>query len=267
MHVGHLRSAIIGETLKRIYKFVGYNVISDVHLGDWGLQMGMIISELELKSIDYNSLNILDLEQMYPKISKECKSNKEREKLAKEAVIKLQSDDEYYKKIWSKIVEISTEKIKISYKLLNVSFDLWYGESTIHDQIEPLVLDLIKNGYAIKDLDSNSKTYGCTIIEKIPLILYTSDGSVIYPTTDLTTISDRIKKFNPDKIIYVVDQRQNLHFKEVFDAARKCNIVSNDLDLICIGYGTMNGVDGKPFRAVRILNGGFFYKKLITLRI
>ncbi len=265
MHVGHLRSSIIGESLKRLFRFAGYNALGDIHLGDWGTQMGMVISELEIMYPDWpyfdenyegeypkeSPITIEDLEKIYPKASKACKEDELRKEKAKKATVELQAGRRGYRALWQHMVNVSIESMKGNFAALDVHFDIWNGESSVHDLIAPMVEEMVSKKWAV-----NSE--GAIVIpvarnddkkEVPPLILYKSDGAVMYGTTDLATIAERIRDYNPEKIIYVVDQRQNLHFEQVFRAARKCGIITgDDKELIFVGNGTMNGKDGKPFK-------------------
>ena len=265
MHVGHLRSSIIGESLKRIFRFAGYNALGDIHLGDWGTQMGMVISELEIMYPDWpyfdenyegdypkeSPITIEDLEKIYPKASKACKEDEARKEKAKKATVELQAGRRGYRALWRHMVNVSIESMKRNFAALDVHFDIWNGESSVHELIAPMVEEMVNKKWAV---DSE----GAIVIpvaknddkkEIPPLILYKSDGAVMYGTTDLATIVERIRDYNPEKIIYVVDQRQNLHFEQVFRAAHKCGIVpDDDKELIFVGNGTMNGKDGKPFK-------------------
>lgn len=250
MHVGHLRSSIIGDSLRRIYKFAGYNAVGDVHMGDWGTPMGMILSELELIKFD-GEITMDMLAEIYPKAATACKESEERAALAREATRKLQDGDEAYTRTWRQFIDVSIEGMKKNFDALGVHFDEWKGESDAHPYIADMVEELKKSGLA--ELDN-----GALIInvskdddkkEVPPLILLKSDGAVLYGTTDLATIIDRVKTNNPTKIIYIVDQRQSLHFEQVFRAAQKSKIApSNRIELTHAGFGTMNGTDGKPFK-------------------
>ncbi len=264
MHVGHLRSAIIGEALKRVYRIKGYDVISDVHLGDWGTQMGMVITELARrnpdlpyfdvnKSSDYptvSPLTIEDLETLYPQASQNCKNNPAYYEEAKQATLDLQHGRQGYVALWQHLVDVSIASIKKNYKALNVEFDLWLGESTVNHLIKASVEKWLSTGIAVQDdgavviqvaEDNDNQTVP-------PLILYKNDGAVLYGTTDLLTIVDRMHKYQPDEIIYIADKRQGLHFTQVFRAANKTNVINGDTVLTFLGYGTMNGTDGKPFK-------------------
>lgn len=264
MHVGHLRSSIIGESLKRIAAFANYKTIGDVHLGNWGTQLGQVISELEMRYPDWvyfdqnfsgdypmeTPITMKDLEEIYPFASKACKEDPARADVARLATLELQQGRKGYRALWRHIMDISIESIKRNYETLDVHFDLWYGESDAHPYIASMVENLKKNGYAVE-------SEGALVVpvarnddqkEFPPLLLYKSDGAVIYGTTDLATIVQRMKDFAPTKIVYVVDQRQGLHFEQVFRAARMSGIAPEAVELVFAGFGTMNGVDGKPFK-------------------
>ncbi len=249
MHVGHLRSSIIGDALRRICTHAGCVAISDVHMGDWGTPMGMILSELDSLHFD-GEITMEMLAEIYPKASTACKENEERMTEAREATRKLQDGDEAYTATWRKFIDVSIEGMKANFDALGVHFDEWKGESDAHPYIAEMIDALKKKKIAVED-------DGALIInvskeddkkEVPPLILLKSDGAVLYGTTDLATIIDRIKTHNPDKIVYVVDQRQSLHFEQVFRAARKGGIAPEEVELIHAGFGTMNGTDGKPFK-------------------
>ena len=264
MHVGHLRSSIIGDSIRRILKFAGYNTIGDIHMGDWGTMMGMVISELELQHPDWiyfdknyagdyppkSPVTIEDLAIIYPKASGDSKATPERMALSHVATVELQNKRRGYYALWQHMLRVSIESMKANFTALNVQFDIWKGESDVHDLIAPMVDDLKTKGYAVesdgaivvhvKKNDDNK--------EFPPLILYKRDGGVMYGTTDLTTLVDRMKTYNPTKILYIVDQRQNLHFNQVFRAGYITKIVPESVELNHLGYGTMNGTDGKPFK-------------------
>ncbi len=264
MHVGHLRSSIIGDSIRRTLKFVGYNTIGDIHMGDWGTQMGMMISELELLHPDwvYFDENFLgeyptespvtmdDLEDIYPRVSALCKTDEARLELSRKATVELQNKRRGYYALWKHFVAVSLISMKRNFTALNVYFDLWKGETDVHDLIAPMVSDLEKRGYAVE-------SDGATVVhvkknddnkEYPPLILYKRDGGVMYGTTDLATILERVRDYNPVKILYVVDKRQSLHFEQVFRGAQLTGIAGEHLHLTHLGYGTMNGADGKPFK-------------------
>ena len=250
MHVGHLRSSIIGDALRRMYLHAGYDAVSDVHMGDWGTPMGMILSELDLMKHD-GEITMEMLAEIYPKASGDCKEDEERMALAREATQKLQNGDETYTQTWQKFIDVSIDGMKKNFDDLGVQFDEWKGESHAHPYIAKMIEDLKTQNLAIE-------SDGALIVEVTqnddkkevpPLILLKSDGAVLYGTTDLGTIIDRMKSHNPKKIIYVVDQRQSLHFEQVFRVARKGSLAPKDqVELIHAGFGTMNGTDGKPFK-------------------
>lgn len=251
MHVGHLRASIIGDCLRRLYDYAGFRALGDVHMGDWGTPMGQIISELEARGIMGQPLTMEDLETIYPEASRACKEDEARMELARAATAKLQDGDAEYRKVWQQFIDVSVAGMKANFDALGVHFDLWKGEASVNDLIAPMVEDLRAKGYAIEDdgavvvpVEKNSDTK-----EVPPLILYKRDGAVMYGTTDLATIVDRITEYNPAKIIYVVDQRQSLHFEQVFRAARLGGIApEGKVELTHAGFGTMNGTDGKPFK-------------------
>ncbi len=264
LHIGHLRSAIIGESLKRIYKFFGYNTIGDIHLGDWGLQMGLIIAELqerqpELPYFDPSfageypeeaPFTISELEEIYPCASAKKKEDEAFAEKAHTATFELQSGRRGYRAIWQHIMRISVEDLKKNYDNLDVHFESWLGESDADPYIPAMIEDMKARGLAVL-------SDGAWVIpveeetdkkEVPPCILVKSDGSAIYATTDLATMIQRRQDFNPDKLLYVTDKRQSLHFEQVFRAARKSGILPAEAELEHLGFGTMNGKDGKPFK-------------------
>ncbi len=264
LHIGHLRSAIIGESLKRIYKFFGYNAIGDIHLGDWGLQMGLIIAELQLRQPELPYFDpaftgeypaeapftIGELEEIYPAASTRKKNDEAFAEVAHTATYELQQGRRGYRALWDHIMGISVADLKRNYDNLNVSFESWLGESDADPLIPAMVADLKDRGIAVPSEgawvipvaeDTDKK-------EVPPCILVKSDGSAIYATTDLATMVQRVRDWTPDKILYVTDKRQGLHFEQVFRAARKSGIVSGSTALEHLGFGTMNGSDGKPFK-------------------
>ena len=264
LHVGHLRSAIIGESIKRIGRFVGHKVIGDVHLGDWGLQMGLIITEVkerqpELVYFDESyegeypeeaPFTISELEEIYPTASGKSKVDEAFREAALEATAKLQSGVRGYRALWQQILNVSIADLKKNYGNLNVEFDLWKKESDAQPYIPEMVEEMKEKGYAymdqgalIVDVAKESDTK-----EVPPCIILKSDGAALYTTTDLATIIERRKLFDPDEIIYVVDKRQEMHFIQVFRCARKTGLVKEDTGLKFLGFGTMNGKDGKPFK-------------------
>ena len=263
LHIGHLRPAIIGESLKRLYKYLGYNAIGDVHLGDWGLQMGLIIAELserqpELPYFDPDftgeypkeaPFTVSDLEEIYPTASAK-KSDPEFSHKAHQATLELQQGRRGYRALWRHIMNVSVADLKKNYDNLDVHFEKWLGESDADPYIPPMVEDMKKRGIAVP-------SEGAWVIpvaqegdkkEMPPCILVKSDGSSIYATTDLATLVQRMQDWHPDKVLYVTDKRQNLHFEQVFRAARKAGIVPDTTELEHVGFGTMNGKDGKPFK-------------------
>ena len=264
LHVGHLRSAIIGESIKRIGRFMGHTVIGDVHLGDWGLQMGLIITELrerkpDLVYFDENytgeypeeaPFTISELEEIYPTASGKSKEDAAYKEAAMQATYELQHGRRGYQALLSHILNVSVTDLKRNYKNLNVSFDLWKGESDAQPYIPDMVQKMKDGGYAyvsdnalVVDVKEDTDTK-----EVPPCMLLKSDGASLYTTTDLATIVERMKLYNPDEIIYVVDKRQEMHFIQVFRCARKCGLVTDKTELKFLGFGTMNGKDGKPFK-------------------
>ena len=275
LHVGHLRSAIIGESVKRICRFMNNEVIGDIHLGDWGLQMGLIITELKLRQPelpyfdesftgDYPAeapFTISELEEIYPTASKKTKETEadgktltqaatEYKAAAMEATFKLQNGDRGYRAIWNHIMNVSVADLKKNYKTLNVDFDWWKGESDVQDDIAPMVEEMKSAGFAHESegalvvdvaLESDTK-------EIPPCMILKSDGAALYTTTDLATLKQRREVFDPDRVIYVVDKRQEMHFTQVFRCAEKTGVVKDGMQLDFIGFGTMNGKDGKPFK-------------------
>jgi arginyl-tRNA synthetase len=263
MHVGHLRAGIIGDSLRRIYKFAGDRTIGDVHLGDWGLQMGMLISELEMRQPDLpyfdksfsgpypkeSPVTLAELEEMYPTASRNSKEDPARMERSRQATAELQDGRPGYRALCQHFYDISIVALERDYGNLGVFFDLWKGEAHVHDLIAPMVADMKRKGLV-------EESEGAQVIrvaeptdkhEIPPVILVKSDGAFMYATTDLATIVDRVTCQNPDLSIYVVDHRQGLHFVQVFRAAKKAGINGKG-DLVHLGYGTMNGTDGKPFK-------------------
>ena len=264
LHVGHLRSAIIGESIKRMGRFMGHNMIGDVHLGDWGLQMGLIITELqerhpELVYFDESftgeypeeaPFTISELEEIYPCASGKSKEDEDYKKRALEATRELQQGRRGYRAIWKHIMNVSVADLKKNYGNLDVHFDLWMGESDAHEYIPDMVDYLKDNGYAHYDqgalvVDVKEET---DTKEIPPCMILKSDGAALYDTTDLATIIQRMKLYKPDEICYLADKRQELHFVQCFRCARKAKLVNDDTVLSFIGFGTMNGKDGKPFK-------------------
>ena len=264
LHLGHLRSAIIGESIKRMGRFLGHEIIGDVHLGDWGLQMGLIITELrkrqpDLVYFDENyqgeypeeaPFTIGELEEIYPCANGKSKEDEAYKAEALEATHQLQMGNRGYRALWQHILRVSVADLKRNYANLNVDFDLWNGESDVQDYIAPMVKDLKDRGLAYEDqgavvVDVKEET---DTKEVPPCMILKSDGAALYTTTDLATIVERMEKYQPDEILYVVDKRQEMHFVQVFRCARKAGMVKEDTKLSFLGFGTMNGKDGKPFK-------------------
>lgn len=264
LHIGHLRSAIIGESLKRLYKFFGYHTIGDIHLGDWGLQMGLIIAELQERQPDlcyfdesYTGeypaeapFTISELEEIYPAASAKKKVDEVFAEKAHTATYELQNGRRGYRAIWQHIMKLSVADMTRIYNSLDVHFESWLGESDADPFIPDMIADFKAKGLAVE-------SEGAWVIpvaeetdkkEVPPCILVKSDGSAIYATTDLATMVQRMRDFKPDKILYVTDKRQALHFEQVFRAARKGGIIPENVELEHLGFGTMNGSDGKPFK-------------------
>ena len=279
LHVGHLRSAIIGESIKRLGAYFGNEMIGDVHLGDWGLQMGLIIEQLKCDKPDlvyfdenYNSqypkeapFSLEELEEIYPKASARSKEDKEFRDKAQENTLKLQSGYAPYISIWEHMMRISKADLKKNYDNLDVHFELWKGESDVQKYIEDLCKDLeerkiayISDGALVVDIGEEGDTK-----ELPPCIIRKSDGAALYATSDLATLIEREMLYDPDAYIYVADKRQELHYTQFFRVARKANIVKPEHRLSFIGFGTMNGSDGKPFKT---RDGGVMrLEHLITL--
>ena len=264
LHVGHLRSAIIGESIKRICRYAGAEVIGDIHLGDWGLQMGLIVYELSLRQPDLSYFDesfegeypqeapftISELEEIYPTASGKSKEDPAYKEKAMEATFKLQSGVRGYRALWKHILNVSVTDLKKNYANLNVDFDLWKGESDVHDIIPGMVQYMKDGGYA-------HESEGALVVDVVeetdtkeipPCMILKSDGASLYNTTDLATIKERMETMNPDAILYVVDKRQDLYFEQVFRCARKTKLVKPETELKFLGFGTMNGKDGKPFK-------------------
>lgn len=249
LHVGHLRPAIIGESLKRIIAYAGNKVISDVHLGDYGLQIGQVIYGLKKENIDLNEIDIKVLERIYPMISKICKEDEEILGICQTITADLQNGNEEYKKYWTKIYKVSLDDIKRIYNYLGVSFDLWLGESDTY-KIIPEVMKYLESKNVIK-LDEGAKIIevkkDTDEKEMPPLIIEKSNGAYLYATTDLATIYERVNEYNPDYILYVVDDRQRIHFEQLFRACELSGLNKNS-KLEHNYFGTINGIDGKPLK-------------------
>ncbi len=263
MHVGHLRSLIVGDCLQRLFRFVGDEVVSDVHLGDWGLQMGMLVVELAHRFPDLpyfdaachgpypaeSPVTLDDLQEVYPQAAARCKEDPAAMEAARIATRDLQLGRPGYRALWNHFVAVSRAQLEVEFDKLGIVFDLWEGESTVNDEVFALVPKLEAEGIAIRD-------DGALIVpveregdkKKVPpLLLLKSDGAMLYASTDLATIKSRIDRFDPDAIVYVVDQRQHLHFEQVFRATTMAGL-GGHASLEHIGFGTINGPDGKPFK-------------------
>ena len=264
LHIGHLRSAIIGESIKRIQHFFGNETVGDTHLGDWGLQMGLVIAALqdrqpELCYFDETytgpypteaPFTISDLEEIYPAASARSKEDEAFARRAHDATYELQQGKPGFVAIWQHIMAVSKADLRKNYDKLGVSFEVWLGESDAQSYIPPMLEEMRQSGLLVE-------SEGAQVIEVQeptdtkevpPCIIMKSDGATLYATTDLATIRQRMETWNPDRILYVVDKRQSLHFEQVFRAARKAGLVKPETELRHIGYGTMNGKDGKPFK-------------------
>lgn len=264
LHVGHLRPAIIGESIKRILRYVGHDVTGDVHLGDWGTPMGLVMAELEVRKPDLPYFDesytgeypteppftVRDLEEIYPLASAKSKEDDVFKARAHELTLKLQNGVPGVRALWNHIMDVSVNDMKGIYQKLNVEFDLWNGESTVQYLIPDMIKDMKESGVAYEsegalviDVKEDTDTK-----EIPPCIVVKSDGASLYNTTDLATIKERVAKYNPAHMIYITDKRQDLYFLQVFRAAVKAGLVSPEVKLSHIGFGTMNGKDGKPFK-------------------
>ncbi len=264
LHVGHLRSGVIGESVKRIARFIGHDIVGDIHLGDWGQPMGLIIHELQLRHPELPYFDesytgeypaeapftIAELEEIYPTASGKSKEDPEYKAAAMEDTFKLQSGVRGHRALWDHIIRVSVSDLKRNYQKLNVEFDLWNGESTVHDLIPGMVDNMKKGGYAyisdgalVVDVKEETDTK-----EFPPCMILKSDGASLYNTTDLATIQMRMDEIHPDKLIYLTDKRQDLYFEQIFRCARKTKLVEPETELLHIGFGTMNGKDGKPYK-------------------
>jgi arginyl-tRNA synthetase len=263
MHVGHLRSSIIGDSLQRLLRFAGYRVLGDIHMGDWGTPMGQLIVELRRRFADLpyfdasysgpypseSPVTMEELAELYPVAAARYKEDEETRAAARQATAELQQGRPGYRALWQHFVDVSIASLKRDFAAIGVYFDLWYGEAHVHDRIAPLLARLQAEGYI-------EESNGALVIpvaeatdtkEVPPLILVKSDGGVLYSTTDLATIEERVRDLEADVILYVVDARQSLHFEQLFRAARKTGI-ADGVQMEHLGFGTMNGPDGKPFK-------------------
>ena len=259
LHVGHLRSAVIGEALKRLARFLGNEVVGDVHLGDWGTQMGLTIAGLmERYDVSYYFggdgekplITLADLNEVYPQASARSKVDEEFRAKAQDITFRLQQHETGYYALWQDICAISVADIKKDYAALDVEFDLWNGESTCDKYVDPMIDGFVAQGLAYESEGALVMDVAEESDEKPmpPIILRKSNGAQIYASTDLATIKERMETIDPDEIWYVVDARQGLHFEQVFRCARKTGLVKDDTVMIHVPFGTVNGKDGKPFK-------------------
>ncbi len=269
LHIGHLRAAIIGESVKRMGRFLGHNMIGDIHMGDWGLQMGLIIALLKERQPELcyfdpaftgpypeeAPFTLSELEEIYPAASAKSKEDPEFHAKAMQMTHALQRGEPGCRAIWEQIVRISVEDLKKNYERLNVYFDLWKGESDADPYIADMVKSMKEEGFAYE-------SDGALVVdvaeeedstEVPPCMILKSDGAALYTTTDLATLVEREKDYHPDQIIYVVDKRQQLHFTQVFRTAKKTGILPESTKLDFLGFGTMNGKGG---RALKTRDGG-----------
>ena len=264
LHVGHLRSAIIGESIKRIIRYAGHDAVGDIHLGDWGLQMGLIIAELNEREpalVYFDAayqgpypeeapFTIAELGEIYPAASARSKADDEYRERALQATYEMQNGRAGYRAIWQHIMRLSLLDLRKNYECLEVDFELWKGESDVHDLIPAMLADFKKGGFSylsegalVIDVGEETDTK-----EMPPCLIVKSDGAYLYLTTDLATILDRMARLAPDAMIYTTDKRQSMHFEQLFRCARKTGLVPAGMDLRFLGFGTMNGADGKPFK-------------------
>lgn len=247
LHVGHMRTAIVGESIKRIISYMGHKTIADVHLGDFGLQIGQVIYGIKKESRE-NSITIDYLEELYPRMSALCKEDDSIKEKCALITKELQEGNVEYRELWKKIMEVSVADIKRLYDYLDVHFDLWQGESDAYEYI-PVCEEILENKGLLQDsegakiVDVSEDSDSSTVP---PLIFKKSNGSYLYATTDVATIYEREMHYQPDHILYIVDNRQKMHFEQVFRTCRMANITDANLEFL--GYGTVNGTDGKPFK-------------------
>lgn len=247
LHVGHMRTAIVGESIKRIISYMGHKTVADVHLGDFGLQIGQVIYGIKKENMQDN-ITIDYLEEVYPRMSALCKEDEVVKEECAQITKDLQEGNEEYRKLWKTIMGVSVSDIKRLYDYLDVHFDLWQGESDAYDYI-PAVENILEEkgllqdseGAIVVDVSEESDTAPVP-----PLLFKKSNGSYLYATTDVATIHEREEKYKPDYILYVVDNRQKMHFDQVFRTCKKAAITDANLEFL--GYGTVNGTDGKPFK-------------------
>lgn len=249
LHVGHMRTAIVGEAIKRIIMYFGHTVISDVHLGDYGLQIGQVIYGLKQKNIDVSNITIADLDRIYPMMSAQCKENEEIKNICAAITKDLQDGNQEYQAYFRKICEVSISDIKSIYNYLDVHFDLWLGESDAYPYI-PKVEQLLQDKKLLEKSENALVVYVAKGDDKVavpPLLFKKANGAYMYPATDLGSIYQRIEDYNPDHILYVVDNRQALHFEQVFRTCELSGLIDRS-KLEHLGYGTVNGTDGKPYK-------------------
>ncbi|MGD2043789.1 MAG: arginine--tRNA ligase, partial [Acidimicrobiia bacterium] len=250
MHVGHIRATIIGDSLARLFEFAGHDVIRDPHFGDWGFQMGLLITAVADEGLDYETITLADLQRIYPEASERSREDKEFADRARAATVRLQQGDEQAREVWRKMKAVSEESQREDFAALGVEFDLWYGESDVANRLNDLASRLeaggvaeISDGALVVRVDEPGDNRDWP-----PLILRSKVGGFLYSTTDVATVDMRVNDLGVELMLYVVDRRQGDHFTQVFRAARKAGIVPDDVVMEHIGFGTMNGPDGKPFK-------------------
>ena len=250
MHVGHLRATIIGDALARMFAFAGHGVIRDPHFGDWGFQMGLLIATVQEQGIDPSTITLDDLQRLYPAATERAREDDEFANLARQTTVALQQGDEGALTVWKQMKAVSETSQRRDFAALGVEFDLWYGESDVAERLNPIVDRLVATGVT-------EESEGALIVrvdlpddnrEWPPLIVRSSAGGFLYSTTDLATVEMRVDELHIDLILYVVDRRQGDHLEQVFRAARRSGIAGPDVVMEHIGFGTMNGPDGKPFK-------------------
>lgn len=249
LHVGHMRTAIVGEAIKRIINYFGHKTISDVHLGDYGLQIGEVIYGIKEKNMDIKDLTIKDLDYIYPEMSKRCKEDEALKEKCASITKDLQDGNKEYYEYFKKICEVSVSDIKNIYNYLDVHFDLWLGESDSYPYI-PKVEQLLDSKHLLEASEGARVVYVNREDDKVeipPLLFKKANGAYMYPATDLGSIYQRVEDYNPDHILYVVDNRQALHFEQVFRTCQLSGLI-DESKLEHLGYGTVNGLDGKPYK-------------------
>ena len=249
LHVGHMRTTIVGESIARIIRFMGHKTICDVHLGDYGLQIGEVIYAILEDKIPLEDIDINYLDVAYPKMSARCKEDEKLKEECARITKELQDGNEEYRKLWEKILDVSVEDIKKNCDYLGAKFDYWYGESDAYPYIPKIEKILNEKGLLRQSegalvVDVEEPTHKKEIP---PLLFKKSNGAYLYASTDLACLLQRKEDFNPDHVLYVTDLRQALHFEQVFRTIEKCGIFKRT-QLEHLGYGTVNGLDGKPFK-------------------